>query len=599
MNNIQYGQYEVPPADILVKFNVGQPSPAILDLNVLHSGLNFISQIQNPSLLQYGDIPGYMQFRECFADFLTKQYDVRVNADELFMTNGVTQALTLICSLFLHKDSIIFIEEPTYFLAINIFKELGLNIISIPIEQDGINLDVLEEKITQEIFKYEDTQHFALYTIPTFHNPTSYTMSHQKRERLAKIAEEHNLMVLADEVYQMLYFDNNDENENKPPLPLCYYSENVISIGSFSKILAPAMRMGWMQIKNKTIMDKFLKCGQYDSSGGSSPITQAMIHGIILNGKLQDNILNSKKFLSENCKFMSNYISEKLDNYVEFTEPKGGYFLWLKVKNNIKVEDLMKYSDKFKIMLAPGWRFSATEDCENYIRLSFSYYNFDGIKIGVERLYELFKYVEEKVKINVAILGYKGKLGSKIVSALEKQTDMQFIEGIDRNFNMKQINDYSVIIDVSHSEGTKVLLEKLLAGKHQIPLVIGTTGDLPFDLIKIYEQNAKVKVISNFSLGIPQVLEFLEKFDTDKWNITMTEEHHIHKVDKPSGTALTLQQAIGKEIPIESIRKGETIGTHILTFDREDEQIVITHIAKNRDLFANGALEYCRCIVNE
>ena len=594
MSNIQYGQYDVPPAEQLVKFNVGQPSPKILDLNVLQTGLNFVSQITNSSLLQYGDIPGYNQFRECFADFLTKQYNEKVNASELFMTNGVTQSLTLICSLFLHKGSTIFVEEPTYFLALNIFKELGLNIVSIPIEQDGINLEMLEEKIKCEVLNHNSSQKIALYTIPTFHNPTSYTMSHEKRTKLAEFTKKYSLLVLADEVYQMLYFND----DSKPPLPLCYYGENIISIGSFSKTLAPAMRMGWMQIKNKTMMDKFLKCGQYDSSGGSSPITQALIHGIISSGNLAKNIANSKKFLSENCKFMSNYIAEKLENYVEFVEPKGGYFLWLKTKN-IKVEDLMKYSENFKIMLAPGWRFSATEDCRKYIRLSFSYYDFDGIKLGVERLYELFKYVEENIKINVAILGHKGKLGSKIVSALEKQKDMKFIEGIDRNFDMQNIDKYSVIIDVSRPEGTKVLLEKLIAKQCKIPVIIGTTGDLPLDLIEKYKQYANIKVTSNFSLGIPQVLKFIEKFDTDKWNIGMTEEHHIHKVDKPSGTALTLQKILGKEVLIESVREGEIIGTHILTFDREDEQIVIKHVAKNRDLFANGALEYCRCVMNE
>lgn len=591
MTEIQYGQYVVPPAEQLVKFNVGQPSPAILNLNVLNTGLNYISSITNPSLLQYGDIPGYKQFRDSLASFLSKEYDTQVPSDELFITNGVTQALTLICSLFLPKYSTIFVEEPTYFLAINIFKELGLKIISVPIESDGINLEILEEKIKKETCFHNPK--IALYTIPTFHNPTSYTMSDAKRKKLAEIANYYDMMILADEVYQMLYFEDKD----KPPHPLCYYSNNAISIGSFSKTLAPAMRMGWIQTKNKEVMQKFLSCGQYDSSGGSSPITQAIIHGIIDSGKFVENILSSRKFLSDNCKYMSNYISEKLSNYVDFMEPSGGYFLWLKVKDSIKTEDLIKHSENFKLMLAPGWRFSADGKCKNFVRLSFSYYDFDGIKIGVERLYELFKFVENSKIINVAVLGYKGKLGSKIVEALERQKDMVFIEGIDRNFDMKEIDKYSVIIDVSRPDGTKVLLEKLLERNCKIPMIIGTTGELPIELIKQYKNNAKIEVVSNFSLGIPLIMKYLESYDTSDWNIKIIDEHHKHKVDMPSGTALTLQQKIGRGFPIESIREGETIGTHTIIFEREDEKIEIKHIAKNRELFANGALEYCRRII--
>jgi 2-aminoadipate transaminase len=593
MATIQYGQYDVPPAEQLVKFNVGQPSPSILNLKVLQTGLNYVSSITNPSLLQYGDIPGYKQFRENLALFLETEYDATVNPQELFITNGVTHSLTLICSLFLHKGSIIFVEEPTYFLAINIFKELGLKIIPVSIDQDGINLQELESKLKLE-FEHNGDNQMTLYTIPTFHNPTSYTMSHEKRLKLAELAKEYNMLILADEVYQMLYFDK----KYKPPLPMCYYSDQAISIGSFSKTLAPAMRMGWMQIKNNFILNKFLKCGQYDSSGGSSPITQALIHGIISNGNFGTNIIDIRFFLKDNCKFMANYITEKLSNYVEFIEPEGGYFLWLKVKNEIKVEDLMKYSDKFQIMLAPGWRFSANGECQNYVRLSFSYYDQKGIKLGIERLLKLFLFVEKECNIiKVAILGYKGKLGSKIVSLLDKQEDMQFIEGIDRDFKIEKIDEYSVIIDVSRPDGTQKLLENLIRQKKPIPVIIGTTGELPNDLIEEYSKYAKIQVISNFSLGIPQVLKLLDNFDFNNWDISMLEEHHINKIDKPSGTAITLQKKIGKDIPIESIRDGDIIGTHTLTFDRNDEQIVITHIAKNRDLFANGALNYCRNII--
>ena len=120
-------------------------------------------------------------------------------------------------------------EEPTYFLAINIFKEFGFEIETINLEDDGLNLDELENKLNND-----DNQVKLLYTIPTFHNPTSITLSHTKRQKLAELSKKHNLIILADEVYQLLSF----EDKYNPPLPLHYYGGYTYSISSFSSTAA-------------------------------------------------------------------------------------------------------------------------------------------------------------------------------------------------------------------------------------------------------------------------------------------------------------------------------------------------------------------------
>ena len=143
-------------------------------------------RIEDPALLQYGDIPGYKTFRKDFAEYLSKKYSENVDYKSLFITNGVTGGLSLLCSLFTQKDSIIFVEEPTYFLAINIFKDFKLDIRTISIEKDGLDIDELTAKI-KEIRKQGNNDNIFLYTIPTFHNPTSYTMSEKKREQLGNL----------------------------------------------------------------------------------------------------------------------------------------------------------------------------------------------------------------------------------------------------------------------------------------------------------------------------------------------------------------------------------------------------------------------------
>ena len=198
MSKIQYGQYTVPSSDELVNFGVGQPSNNELPLDIIKKNCMSIMDDNDKSLLQYGDIPGYLQFRDSLSKFLGKRYDLEVNPNNLFVTNGVTGALSLICSLYINRCNTIYVEEPTYFLAINIFKEFGFNIESIKLDDDGINIEMLEQKLIKD---KNNTK--LLYTIPSFHNPTSVTMSDSKRKNLAILSEKYNMHIIADEVYQL------------------------------------------------------------------------------------------------------------------------------------------------------------------------------------------------------------------------------------------------------------------------------------------------------------------------------------------------------------------------------------------------------------
>lgn len=383
--DMKYGQYEVPKRP--VKLSVGQPGMNMLPLDILQKGLQYVNSVTDPRLLQYGDIPGYGGFRTALASFLEEEYKEKVESSELFVTQGVTGALAFYCSLFTETGSTVFVEEPTYFLAINIFKQdFRLNVVSVPVTPTGIDLEALEQALIND----KSTAPKFLYTIPCFHNPTSYTLPHEKRVNLAQLADKYNFNIVADEVYQMLYF-----GDNKPPLPMCYYSERAVSIGSFSKILAPAFRLGWMQIKSKEIMDVFLKCGQMDSSGGNSPVTQAIVHGIIASNSLYDNIEKDKSILSSNCKELAHEVREQLSKYVEFIEPTGGYFLWLKLKAPYTASKILE--NLGDVTFVPGTRFSAYGSCNDYIRLSFSYYAKEDFAYGVGCIRERLEAIEAEL----------------------------------------------------------------------------------------------------------------------------------------------------------------------------------------------------------
>ena len=149
-NKPTYGQYIVPFANEMVNFGVGQPCNDELPLDIIKSGCKMISKINDKSLLQYGDIPGYMGFRQELSKFLIKKYNKNVDPNELFITNGVTGAISLICSLYKNKVKKIYVEEPTYFLVINIFKEFGFEIETIKMDVDGLDIYDLENKLEND-----------------------------------------------------------------------------------------------------------------------------------------------------------------------------------------------------------------------------------------------------------------------------------------------------------------------------------------------------------------------------------------------------------------------------------------------------------------
>lgn len=166
-----YGQYDVPKADEMINFKVGQPAPSMLPLDKIREAATLKFGETDPMFLQYGVIKGYPKFRKTLSEFLTKGYQHEVDPEKLFVTNGVTGGLSLICSLFLQSGDLVFMEEPSYFLALSIMKDFNINVRQIRMEEDGLDIDELERLLERGIVPK------MLYTIPTCHNPTGRTLS--------------------------------------------------------------------------------------------------------------------------------------------------------------------------------------------------------------------------------------------------------------------------------------------------------------------------------------------------------------------------------------------------------------------------------------
>lgn len=613
MNKIQYGQYEVPQAEQCASFNVGQPASYKLPFEEYKNAMVRVLLRNDPSMLQYGNISGYLDFRSELAKFLSNSYSnllsdessVKnteiVKPDELVITNGNTGAVHLLLSLFAQTGTTLFVEDPTYFLMVDSFKELSMNISPIKMEYDGIDIETLRLKMSQE----NQNKTCILYTIPFHHNPTGYNMSDKKKQMLIELLNEYpNLLVLSDEVYHLLSFDDDIIS-----FPLCYYHRNIISMGSFSKIFCPALRLGWIQSMDKDIIKKISGCGQLDSSGNLNPLGCTVMHELIVGGELTNTIKQWKTFLNENFIKLYNSITTILADDIESVSiPSGGYFIWVKFKPYVDTVKLSTLMESYKIKFHHGNKFSHSKNCCQYMRLSFSWYsNESDCVIFANRLKHLIDenksdvyYAENSSKINVLVQGHKGKLGSLIIKHLNENSGFSFFGPYNDSIDFTTLPSNLVIIDVSSPKGTTDLLMNLLEKKKYYPVVIGTTGDLPYSLINEYGKHAPIVVSSNFSYGIVQMKKIINVIDKSKWYPLMTESHHVHKKDSPSGTAKTLALTYGiNYLPVESIqsiRQGEIIGEHTLLLDSQTEYIEISHKAKTRELFASGSLNWIKWV---
>lgn len=594
--NINYGQYIVPEAIECINLGIGQPNNKLLPLEDFNESLYTLQTKNNYSLLQYGKIEGYDEFRSTLANFLTENYKFKVNKDEIIITNGITGALSLLLSLFKTKKTKIICEDPTYFLALNIFKDFNFD------DNDIIKINLNKKNIFDEI-EIETDITYLMYLIPFNQNPSGNTYTKKDIDNLIFLLNLHsNIIVFSDEVYNFLNF-NGELN-----IPLYKYHNNIISLNSFSKIYAPALRLGWLSC-SEFYLNKIKTCGQLDSSGCVNPISTALMDNLILVGSLKKSINKWRIILKENCQSLFNLLNEYLKEYItDIYIPNGGYFLWIKFKYNMK--ELSNNMEKYKIKFHNGSKFSTDNDAKYYIRLSFSWYELSEYNIFVERLKIMLDDYKKKMTPNIYILGYNGKMGRLIVDEIIKDEHLLFKEGLIKNFDLKNIcendNVNKYIIDVSSVEGTTYLLNNLIKYNVNIPLIIGTTGNLPMDLIRQYAMKNIVFLCSNFSFGISQFKKIINCIDKNVWMPSLTEKHHIHKKDKPSGTALTLMNEYNKHNntnniyidDIISIREGEIIGHHELLLTNGDETIKIIHTANSRKIFASGCVKLIHSINN-
>lgn len=576
-----FGQYKVSDAIDNLNLGCGQPGPEFMMKALELFNESSKSKIHDHfyDVMQYGKKDGHDIFKQSVIQEMFYNLS-EVKPEHIFMTNGVSQGVQMITSMLKSEFTTIYVEELTYFIMLTHFADLKFNI-------KTFSLNKLEE--------FKPNKSDMVYIIPFCANPTGKTITNNQLDDFITKVNKYNLTVLSDETYYKM--------QDTTIKPLYLYSDNCISFHTFSKIFAPGVRLGWLMTKDKQLLDRLNSSGFIDSGGSLNPLMGYMI-SIIITDKLYPQFL---KMINLSLKSRIELICQVLDIYPEifsYEKPEGGYFIFVKINEKFGVD-----SDQFLeicklngITFHQGWKFTTPElkdKYKNYFRLSASYYYYGEILDYFAPRME--KIVAELYKKNATtwILGYNGRLGTLIVEEL-KNRSMKY-KPINRDFNLQQITRHDIIVDVSSPEGTLTLLEKLQEKNIYPKIIIGTTGNLPMNLIDSYP--GEIMIRSNFSEGIPLVLSFLDKFDKNLWTkIEIKDFHHCNKKDSPSGTAKSIKSKLGEngheDIQVVSYREGEIIGIHEIVLSNDVESITIKHEAKDRRIFAIGCVNLiCKCIV--
>lgn len=355
----------------IISFSLGRPDNSLLVFPALSNTID--EDILCPENLQYA--PPSLELKTCIVE-LMKERQIFCTPDQVFLTTGAQQAMTLLTKLFTSAGDTVLADQLTYPGFIQVAQTAQINLLPLPVcFQKGVDIEDLEY-----ILEKNKRPRF-LYTVSEGHNPLGISLSEEKRIHLTKLAEHYQIPIIEDDAYGFLNYD-----EVSPPPLKFYWSQGVFYIGSFSKILAPSMRVGWI-IAPESVIEKLeiLKEG-FDLN--TSTLSQQLISFFFKQHDFKNHISKLKR----EYKKKRDHMVESLKRYLpqlEFSIPKSGFFVWGKLPAPINTEKLFKLAlEKENVSFLPGNAFliGKREEASNCMRLSFAFCPIDLIEAGVQKL---------------------------------------------------------------------------------------------------------------------------------------------------------------------------------------------------------------------
>jgi 2-aminoadipate transaminase len=362
----------------IISFAGGLPAPEFFPLREIEEACRYIIRHDGTKALQYGATEGHGPLKEYLATTMHK-YGIPAMPGNVLLTSGSQQALDLVGKLFVSPGDYIITSRPTYLGAIQAWNAYGARYTTVELDDDGMVVDEIEEAYDKSLADSGHPPKFV-YVLPNFHNPGGTTLTFERRQRLAELATKLNLPVVEDDPYGQLRF----KGEDIPPL-CTLIPERTIYLGTFSKTLAPGLRLGWI-LCPEVVMQRFVQAKQgCDLHTGT--FVQHIATDICQRGLLKPHVKRLRQIYKERRDTMLDAIAEFWPEGCSWTRPQGGLFLWARVPESIDTQVFLRQALEEKVAYVPGVHFYPNQDGGyNAMRLNFSYCPPELIVEGIHRL---------------------------------------------------------------------------------------------------------------------------------------------------------------------------------------------------------------------
>jgi len=360
---------------------LGHPDPeTLLTPELRDAMLQVINSPQAYIALQYGAEQGTQSLIDFLVEKINREQGLSLRAGNLMVIAGSTHGVDMLARLYAKPGGVVLVERPTYVDAIHIFRDQQVELRSIPMDENGLIPNELEKQVVQ--LHSSGAFPSMLYTIPNFHNPTGITLSEARRIEIIKLSRQYGFLIIEDDVYRDLSFEG--------AVPASYYAlangQQVYSIGSFSKTLAPGLRLGWL-VGSEDAIQRCINCGTMQMGGGANPFVANIVAEYCRSGSWETHILRLQSLYKMRRDVALTALGKYKPSDVRWTYPSGGFFIWLSLPVNVFAQNIKRLALQEGVLVSAGEGFFVNPgDGEHNLRLAFSCASPGEIEAGIRIL---------------------------------------------------------------------------------------------------------------------------------------------------------------------------------------------------------------------
>jgi len=370
----------------IISFAGGMPSPQAFPLDEMEAAMHRVVAQLGPAAFQYSSTDGYLPLRNMIARHATR-YGLNITADNILITSGSQQGLDLLGRILINPGDRILVEEPTYLGALQAWNAYGAEYVTVPMDDQGMRMDAFEDALR--------TGPKFIYVLPNFQNPSGVTLSLERRLKMVKLADEYGVPIIEDDPYGQLRYEGEHlpalaalDKRGRDDCDVCYRG-NVIYLSTFSKIMAPGLRVAWV-VAAPEVIQKLAQAKQ-GADLQSPTFNQMLVYEVAREGFLDTHVRRLRELYRTQRDAMLAALDEHFPESVRWTHPQGGLFLWATLPEGADTMELLSAALQERVAFVPGASFFACGGGNNTMRLNFSNSSPQQIFEGIARLGKLLQ----------------------------------------------------------------------------------------------------------------------------------------------------------------------------------------------------------------